>query len=393
MTTSSQLEEKTQFDYFSICYLPLAEFLRSSDMALLVQRMHYWLQNEHCGYLLQDGCKWIHNSYKDWHEQFPWLTIDQIGRLVRHLESINWVISERFYTLKREIGFVGKAPSFHEDNQRKWYRLDYQKIFEDTNFDLLFYKYGRDEEVSQKPKHARRANLQNYRKQSVILQKAICNSTDSSIYKEKPLEKPHIGVVEEKKEIDEEIATKKTLDQQPEPKNSQVADELLISAKIPKQDSRKELTVSNLDKSSAPGRNAVKNELPQLPRQKELLLNGVRLDDPELMDVVNLHPDRLITAVDAFIEYCNTREVKKPTQNLILAIKRDWKPENPTAAKTGLPEEINPPSFEQMQRLEQLKVEGRIRDIYLSGDGITKVVLLNHMLMPWWQFLGEMSGG
>jgi hypothetical protein len=169
--------------YFAICYNQLALFLKSSDLAILVQKIHYWLQNEHSGYLLRDGTKWIYNGYKEWQEQIPWLSTDQIGRYMRALERIGWAITDRYWRLNRNIGFTTKAPHFQEDNQRKWYRLDYQRIFEDTGFDLLF-EVKSSEPQAKRQKRPRGANLQDCTMQSTDLQIATGDSADSSIYKE-----------------------------------------------------------------------------------------------------------------------------------------------------------------------------------------------------------------
>ncbi len=180
-TPSTAVPEKAV--YYTICFDPLAIFLGNTDLAVLVQRLHYWLQNDYCGYLLRDGTKRVYFGYKELQEQFPWWSIDQIGRYVRHLEKIGWVISDRFYNLNRNIGFVTKAPHFQEDNQRKWYWLNYQQIFEDTGFDLLFNA----DPVPNPPKRRkrpRRANLQKCTKQSAQAHNPICKNAESSIEKE-----------------------------------------------------------------------------------------------------------------------------------------------------------------------------------------------------------------
>ena len=182
---SRSTEESEPTNYYSICYEILATYLGHERPALLLQRLHYWLQNEYSGYLLKDGTKWIYNGYREIQEQFPWLSIDQIGRQLRFLEKIGWIISERFHKLNRNIGFITKVPHFQEDNQRKWYRLNYQKIFEDTGFDLLFAEKGESSDKSPKRrKRPRGTNLQNCRLQSAILHNAICKDAESSICKE-----------------------------------------------------------------------------------------------------------------------------------------------------------------------------------------------------------------
>lgn len=186
VNSTSVAPQRTQRYYF-MCYEVIAAFLSNADQALIIQRLHYWLQNEEAGYLMADGCKWIHNGYKEWLEQFTWLSVDQFGSHVRHLEKLGWIVTARFHELKNEVGFVDKAPQMHSYNQRKWYRLNYQKIFEDTGFDLVFEKYDkRPEEPPKRLKPARLSNLQKSRLESADLQMPICESADSSIYKEDP---------------------------------------------------------------------------------------------------------------------------------------------------------------------------------------------------------------
>ncbi len=170
-------------NYFSICYESLAAFVGSSDPALMLQRIHYWLQNNNVGYLLANGSKWVFFGYKKLQTQFPWLSIDQIGRIIRYLEKLGWLISDRFYNLKRNIGFISNAPDLQEDNQRKWYRLDYRQIYQDTGFDLLVTCQPKTK--AQTPRTPR-PNIQPEVSCSAPVQKAICTDAQTSIYKEKP---------------------------------------------------------------------------------------------------------------------------------------------------------------------------------------------------------------
>lgn len=160
---------------------------------MILQHLHYWLKNPNSGYILRDGYKWIYNSYKKLAEQLLGFSEYQIGRFIRQMEELGWIISERYYNLKKEIGFVGKPPEgWQEYNQKKWYRLDYQKIFEDTGFDLENKGAGggtsseSPQKSTQKLKPLQQANVQNCTKQYTDLHDALCKSAQSTIYKEDP---------------------------------------------------------------------------------------------------------------------------------------------------------------------------------------------------------------
>lgn len=184
----------TPKDFFHVCYQPLAEFLGDSETAGLLQRLHYWLKNEKVGYLLGDGCKWIFSGYINLQKQFSWLSPHKIGRLIRRLESIGWLVSDRFHNLKH-IGFVGgNPPGFQDYNQTKWYRLNYQQIYLDTGF--VFD----DTQEPKRSKRSPRANVQNCTMQSTQLHDAICESAQSSIYKEIPISISQISEILEEKE-------------------------------------------------------------------------------------------------------------------------------------------------------------------------------------------------
>ena len=152
----------TESKLFFIIYPELMKFLGSMDAAAFVQRLHFWLQNPNAGYLLKDGRKRILNGYKEWVKQFSIFSVKKIGAIVRLLERIGWVKTEKFYALKRDVGFVGATPLLQEDNQRKWYYLDYQKILEDTGLDLLFTEETDNSRVEPKRrKPLSKANIPN----------------------------------------------------------------------------------------------------------------------------------------------------------------------------------------------------------------------------------------
>lgn len=201
--------------HFKICYDALAVFLKNSDKAMFVQHLHFRHENEYSGYWMKDGRKWIRNGYNEWGDDFPWLAPRKIGSIVRYLEQIGWVISKRFYDLKRNVGFVHKCPDLQEDNQRKWYCLNYQKIYEDTGFDLLFDK--QNSEPTSPPSRLKRSKRANVPKQDIAMyqnQTLQCTETAQSSYIENP--KNSHTKLEESFEKNEEDSQEKFPDGIPE---------------------------------------------------------------------------------------------------------------------------------------------------------------------------------
>jgi len=312
-----------------MCYDVIAAFLDSADQALIIQRLHYWLQNEEAGYLMGDGCKWIFNGYKEWLEQFTWMSIDQFGRNIRYLEKIEWIVTARFDELKNEIGFVSKPPLLHSYNRRKWYRLNYQKIFEDTGFDLLFEKYGkatgeppkRKVEPPKSLKPAPLSNLQECRLGDADLQMRTCDVADSSIYKEYPKNNQIKEVVFLENENENQETELSPDSREVAEDNLQLVDSLCTDGldKSPTLRTKD----SNEGKSSAAA-------AADFFKPNQLKLMGVKLDDERLLSAAALvSRDDLADAVEAFLEYCKINQVQKPTNCLVTAIKRGWKPENP----------------------------------------------------------------
>jgi hypothetical protein len=258
--------------FFCICYPVLAEFLGSADAACVLQRIHYWLQNKKAGYRLKDGMKWILNGYREWAEQLTWLSPQQIGRYVRRLEELGWLICDRFYNLKREVGFASRPPILQEDNQRKWYRIDYVQIFNDTGFDLLFDQ----EDLSAPPKTAE------------ILENSQCSNLNIAMFK---FEQSSINKEETKSQEERDNRSSQFNNHQPvntgsskptQPTqgegsrlNNQGEDDLGVSqsrTKVSKVDSSSAAAVNKTSKTKQ--HNFMNGERPPLPNLKMLYPQG-----------------------------------------------------------------------------------------------------------------------
>ncbi len=163
-------------NYFTICYNAIATHLKSERATIILQRLHYWMQTS-AGYEVLDGRKWIYCGYKELQSQFQWLTHHTIGKAIRLLEKIGWVVSQKYYQLRR-IGFKKKPGGWQEYHQTKWYRLNYIRIYEDTGIDLSGELEGLE--------LAKRANVPNETFQSDSRNTPTCQSKSSSIQTKKP---------------------------------------------------------------------------------------------------------------------------------------------------------------------------------------------------------------
>lgn len=85
------------------------------DEAIVIQQVHYWLMNSKNAGRVEEGEKWVYNTYEEWREgNFPFWSADKIQRLFLKLEKEGLIISRQFDAKNRDM--------------RKFYRLDYDKI-------------------------------------------------------------------------------------------------------------------------------------------------------------------------------------------------------------------------------------------------------------------------
>lgn len=314
--------------YYTICFDPLAISLGNTDLAILVQRLHYWLQNDYCGYLLQDGTKRVYFGYKELQEQFPWWSIDQIGRSIRHLEKIGWVFSDRFYNLNRKIGFVTKAPHFQEDNQRKWYWLNYQKIFEDTGFDLLF-NAAPVPNPPKRRKHPRRANLQKCTKQSAKIQNPICKNAESSISKEFQTNPKSDGIEDFEKDLSHSQPL--LMGQFPAPVEIPILGD-------DDEESSQETLANSVEDQKSPG--AALQKLTEKIEPEDWLCG---LKDALEVSAPDFDPDKAVATLVSFFESGRPVQTQEPKQYRIRI--------------SGVDEEVHEILWKHQERLEALNVD------------------------------------
>ena len=92
--------------------LPSLAVLVGLEEAIILQQLHYWLLKSEAHQI--DGAPWIYNSYKQWHDQFPFMSERVIGSAFRKLE---------------EFGVVIAANHGSQSYDRtKWYTIDYDAL-------------------------------------------------------------------------------------------------------------------------------------------------------------------------------------------------------------------------------------------------------------------------
>lgn len=85
----------------------LANYLKSADKAIMVQQIFYWQQKSTN---IHDGHKWVYNTVKEWHQQFPWLSEKTVQRYLKDLEDKKILITANYNKAKFD--------------RTKWYRVN-----------------------------------------------------------------------------------------------------------------------------------------------------------------------------------------------------------------------------------------------------------------------------
>ena len=97
---------KTEKNFFQIISDHLAKSLIDSLKSLagygagFIQQIEYWMGRD-VGVYDEDGTKWIFNTYGEWQGKYPYLSISQIGRILRTLEKEGYIRSARSSELRK----------------------------------------------------------------------------------------------------------------------------------------------------------------------------------------------------------------------------------------------------------------------------------------------------
>lgn len=88
--------------------------------AVILQQIHFWLTSS---LHIIEGRRWIYNTYKDWHKQFPFWSEVTIKRSILSLERKGLLISGNW--------------NFSKIDKTKWYTIDYEKV---ANLELPLFE-------------------------------------------------------------------------------------------------------------------------------------------------------------------------------------------------------------------------------------------------------------
>jgi len=111
------MSNKLLFDEHPLVILPSLAKEIGLNEAIILQQIHYWLviaEKAKDSGKFYEGRWWTFGTYVDWQEQFPWWSIDTVGRVVRKLEKDGLLLSRK--------------PDAKDWNQRKWYTIEYGKL-------------------------------------------------------------------------------------------------------------------------------------------------------------------------------------------------------------------------------------------------------------------------
>ena len=63
--------------------------------AIILQQIHYWIENKYCAGHIHEGKKWVYNTVSQWNEQFPFISVSTIKRVMVDLRDKNLIHVEK----------------------------------------------------------------------------------------------------------------------------------------------------------------------------------------------------------------------------------------------------------------------------------------------------------
>lgn len=82
--------------------------------AIILQQIHYWIDNKNCKGVHAKGRKWIYNTVSQWQEQFPFLSPSTIKRTMLELRNLDLISIEQLSENSRDT--------------TNYYAINYEKL-------------------------------------------------------------------------------------------------------------------------------------------------------------------------------------------------------------------------------------------------------------------------
>lgn len=104
-------------------------FCYPAEGAVWISQMAYWYR-KNMGYLMDDGKRYIYNSYEDWTKsQITSLSSWKFGKMIRQLRDWGWITTSCFAHLKDRFADPSEIPEeFHSYNTTSWVALNIEAI-------------------------------------------------------------------------------------------------------------------------------------------------------------------------------------------------------------------------------------------------------------------------
>ncbi len=267
----------------------IAAALRDINAAIIVQQLHYWMQKQGVGVVI-NGVKYVYNTFVDWvNSQFSWLSVWQFRKAINLLRSLEIVKVIRY-------------------KSRQWNQTNYYTLNSDRLVEFLNSQMARSTEISE-----------------------LCNSTPQ-LEKTQTLEvrDTEVSYIETKNTIKEITAkrsaaalSKLASDEENSQKGRSPHSAKLI-ASIGQKKVKSELNKSNTDKD----KNSAQVDFIVNKKWQELvpLLDGAGIPiNKTVSDLLKLYPSEKVESAVALLK---ARKREKHIPNLsgyfVSALKGDW---------------------------------------------------------------------
>ena len=290
--------------------MEMATTLGDINAAVIVQQLHYWMQKEGVGTVI-DGVKYVYNTFDDWvRSQFRWLSVWQFRKAMSLLRSLSIVKVKRY-----------KAKQW---NQTNYYSLDYDRLWE-----YLKSQMPQSIEISEMcVSTAQDVNNQHLK---------VSSCTLSNIGTKKTPKEKTAKAGEQKNSQLEKIAaapTKIALKEEDKPKQS-IPHSAGLTAPVGQKKQQSGNDVPNTGKENKVGRIDYIVNKHWKEQIQELDSTGIPTNKT-LMDLVKIYePEQVERAIALFKVRKREQHIQNPTGYFVAALKEDWTSKNLVSSESG----------------------------------------------------------